>query len=223
MPTLASFPNIKVNTYFQGKGREVIFYRNPKVEWWVKILHLFIYFQRSFGVLVFSNTGIVKYMKQHYQIKVHLSTVKQSMQKLIQDGYVKPYYNVKDPSIQLINGRRLELTPKVIEHLRIVSLDSEEFKALPRKIDVSKEKNNYGASRGRRLVRKKMYTVVDYVNMKKLQQSRAYKSYTEAQMRYFKRDAIVNLPEDLQAAFDGKIEDILDQFYNDIDVGGFNN
>lgn len=223
MPTLSSFPNIKVNTYFQGKGREVIFYRNPKVEWWVKMLHLFIYFKRSFGVLTFSNTGIVRYMKEHYQIDVALSTVKQSMQKLIQDGYIVAQYNIKDPSIQLVNGRKLDLTPKVIEYLRIVSLDSEEFKSLPRKIDVSKDKNNYGASRGRRLVRKKMYTVVDYVNMKKLAQSKSYKAYTEAQMRYFKRDAITLSPEELQAAFDGDLEDIIDSFFNDIDIGGFNN
>ena len=217
----SSFPSLKVHNYFQGTRRERLFYSNDNVELWNKVLHLIIFFIRTRGNAFISNPGIVSYLKKHYSVEVSLGGVKQAIQKLIYEGYIECTYGLKDPSIRMINGRLIKLTGKALDHLRIYSTEDEAYQQLPKRYQIdSQARLQKKSSRGRRLVRKKMYTIVDYVNMKKAAISEQYTGYIKLQLKYFNpkspADEITADTIDMQEQH--RI-DILEDIYADIDVG----
>lgn len=215
------FPSVKVHNYYQGTGRERHFYSNPKIELWNKVLHLIIFFVRTRGNAFISNTGVKNYLWKRYGIYVSIGGVKQAFQKLIAEGYISCEYGVKDEKLGLINGRKIKIEGKALDHLRIYSTDDKAYESLPKRceIDAQAKKQNK-SSRGRRFVRKKMYTIVDYVNMKKVSLKEKYQDYVKSQLKYFDpkatADEITAQAIDMQ---ENRRKEIIEDIFMDIDVG----
>ena len=221
----SSFPSYKLHPYYQGIRRERLFYANPKVELWNKVLHIIIWFIRVKGDAYMANSGIMRHLEKNYGVKVSLGGVKQAFQKLIYDGYISCEYHVNCERRRLKNGRVITLLPKVVDHLRIYSTEDQAYLEMPKRHEIDdKAKNAHKSSRGRRLIRKKMYTVVDYVNMKKQAISEQYTAYTKSQLDYFNpRTAAEPMTAETYAASEEQRMSLIEDIYMDIDVGGYKN
>jgi hypothetical protein len=189
------------------------FYASPNVEVWNKVLHLLIYIYRTKGILFISNTGIVKWLNQ-YDANVTIHGVKQAIRKLRDMGLVLDVeaceYHVKDENLRLTNGRILKLNvPNILDHLRVVTLDDALYKDARKK------------SRVRRLIRKKMYSLVDWVNIKKNNLKEAYNAYVIIQQKKYFSPEEKNQEITLESyqMMEEDIYNMIAVIYDETDVG----
>jgi len=210
------FPEYKVNPYYLSRDtQEKAFYQNTHIESWIKVLHYLIKLLRTGRKhkLFISNSGIVRKLKENYNCDMPLSTVKHAIRKLRLDGFLKPVeqtvYHVKDEDLQLKNGRILELNKtKVIKYLRVDSLEDDLYK------------NGTKKSRERRLIRKKMYTILDYVKMGRAAITKSYRAYTNYQKKkYFAPEETIGLDVESFKESQGAYLDIFDDWMVEVDVG----
>jgi len=103
-----------------------------------------------------------------------LSSVQKSIAKLEDMGFIKRVIN------PLTNQRFIKLNrARVIEFLRQNSLDTDIYEALPAR------------SRERKLIRRKILTVADYINAKRTAQNEQFKRYLNYQSKKYGYDITV--------------------------------
>ncbi len=210
------FPNLKIHPYYMRNG-STSFYASPNVEVWNKVLHLLIYIYRTKGILFISNTGIVKWLNE-YGANVTIHGVKQAIRKLRDMSLVLDVeaceYHVKDENLRLTNGRILKLNvPNILDHLRVVTLDDALYKDARKK------------SRVRRLIRKKMYSLVDWVNIKKNNLKEAYNAYVIIQQKKYFSPEEKNQEITLESyqMMEEDIYNMIAVIYGETDVGVIKN
>lgn len=207
------FPNVKVHPYYMMNGARA-FYANPNIEVWNKVIHLLIYIFRTKGILFISNTGIMNWLNKKYDANISIYAVKQAIRKLRDMGFVKDVdeceYHVKDESLRLTNGRILKLNvPLILEYLRVTDFEDDLYAQGVKK------------SRERRFIRKKMYSLVDWVNIKRNNLKEAYNMYVVVQQKkYFNKEE--KNQEITLESYNMMEEDIYNtimDIYDDTDVG----
>lgn len=206
------YPELKVHRHYMMNGTTA-FYGNPNIEVWNKVIHLLIYKDRTNKYVFISNTGILKELNT-YNADTTINSIKQAMRKLREMGFIKPVretrYHVKDKSLRLTNGRILELNrARILDYLKVTSFDD------PKYIN-RKKKSKEG-----RFMRKKIYSLVDWVNIKKEHLQEQYNAYVALQQKkyfYVNDDPQEITLESYQASQD-EIYAIIGDIYTDTDVG----
>ncbi len=206
------FPHVKVHPHYMMNGA-TSFYANSDIEVWNKVIHLLIYMHRTNPVLFISNTGILRLLND-YGADTSINSIKQALRKLRDMGFVKDVdeceYHVKDASLGLTNGRILKLNvPLILDYLRVTDFDNKLYSKGVKK------------SRERRFIRKKMYTLVDWVNIKKNNLKQAYNAYVVIQQKkyFYKADKNEELTLASYKASEEQIYANIQSIYEETDVG----
>jgi len=153
------------------------FLENPIIELWIKIIHLFIVIDaKSKGkdgyTIWYQNPGLQKRLTIRDNdgkiiFKPSIANIQKSLAKLEKMSLIMRTHSTS-------GQRRIKLNRAlVMEFLREYDLKGETY-------------SNYRIkSRERKLIRKKIITLVDYVNEKKRAQDEAYKRYVQFQHRKY--------------------------------------
>jgi hypothetical protein len=153
------------------------FIENPHIELWIKFIHLFVMIDaKSKGkdgyTVWYQNPGLQERFtirdKDNKVIwKPSIANIQKSLAKLEKMGLIVR-------SISTSGERRIKLNRGlVLDFLRQYDLKSDIYKSYRIK------------SRERKLIRKKIITLVDYVNEKKRAQDEAYKRYVQFQHKKY--------------------------------------
>ena len=207
------FPNVKVHPHYMMNGARA-FYSNSNVEVWNKVIHLLIYIYRTNGTIFISNTGIKRWLNDKYDANISIHGVKQAIRKLRDMGFVRDVeeceYHVKDENLRLTNGRILKLNVSLIlDYLRVTDFDHKLYAKGVKK------------SRERRFIRKKMYSLVDWVNIRKNNLKEAYNMYvTVQQKKYFNpQEKSQEITLESYQMMEEEIYNTITMIYDETDVG----
>ena len=163
------------------------FLNDQDVPMWMKLFHLFIVVDAQCAVpkkggwtIWRQNPNLIATMSLYDEEtrqpiwSPSLSSVQKSIAKLEEMGFIKRVIN------PLTNQRFIKLNrARVIEFLRQNSLDTDIYEALPAR------------SRERKLIRRKILTVADYINARRNAQNEQFKRYLNWQSKKYGYDITV--------------------------------
>ena len=187
---MKNMPQFQVHTKVQQ------FFRDPSVPMWLKMIHLFILIdsksKKKDGFTVwYQNPGLqrkfsVSAPNGEVIWEPHVSTIQQSVAKLEAMGLITR-------EVSNYGERRIKLNRSlIISFLRSHNLEDEFYVGFRAK------------SRERKLIRRKILTVVDYINTEKRIQSAQFKQYLLYQQKKYGYD--IEVPDvdlfDIDIEFD---------------------
>lgn len=176
---LKNLPDLKLHTRLRD------YFMDLSVPMWLKLIHLFILIDsKSTGkdgyTIWYQNPGLQKKFTLYGPNgdviwEPSIENIQKSIAKL----------EAMDLLIRVVSTtgeRRMKLNrPVVLQFLREYSIDTELYQSYKQK------------SRERKLIRRKIITIVDYVNEKKKYQNEQFKRYLEFQNRKYGYD--INIPD----------------------------
>lgn len=176
---LKNMPDFKLHTQLK------YFFMDPTVPMWLKLIHLFILIDskaqaRNGYTIWYQNTGLMKKFSLYAPNgdliwKPSRRNVQLSIQILEDMGLI-------ERTVSSNGERRIKLNRSfVIQYLREHNLDSDSYKNLRIK------------SRQRKLIRRKIITVAEFVNSKRSHQNEQFKRYVEFQHRKYGYE--IDLPD----------------------------
>ena len=166
-----NLPDLQFHTKLQD------FFNNPNIELWIKMLHFFIITDtKSTGKDGYTIWYQNPFLQKKFTVrdadgklvfKPSMSNVQKSIAKL-------ETLKLLDRTVSTTGERRIKLNRAMVIHfLREYDLTSDTYQSYRIK------------SRERKLIRKKIITIVDYVNAKKISLNEQYKQYLDFQHRKY--------------------------------------